>query len=60
MKIPEPNSDYELLPVGTYQAVCVEFLDFGTQSTTYGPKRQVRLGWEVIGQKMKNGKPFIA
>jgi hypothetical protein len=59
VKIPEPNTDYELLPIGTYATTCVEFIDFGTQPTTYGPKRQVRLGWE-IDKPMTNGKPFIA
>jgi hypothetical protein len=58
MKIPE-TTEYELIPPGTYPATCVEFTDLGTQETKYGLKRQIRLGWEISGQLMKTGKPFI-
>src|ERR1700730_4239855 len=59
MLIPESNTNYELLPVGTYQATCIEFVHMGTQPTAHGPKNQVRLAWEIAGEHMENGKPFI-
>src|ERR1700730_17247317 len=59
MLIPVTSNDYELLPVGTYPATCVEFVDLGTQSTNFGPKHQVRLAWEIAFRQMTNGKPFV-
>jgi hypothetical protein len=54
------NNDFELIPEGTYTGILVELLDLGSQTGEYGTKRNIRLAWEIVGQLMTNGKPFIA
>ncbi len=49
---------YELPPEGAHIAVCYESIDFGTQTTKYGDKPQIRLGFELSEEKMADGRPF--
>jgi hypothetical protein len=57
MKLPEERS-YTPAPSGAFAAICISFIDMGTQETIYGPKRQVRLRWELPTELMADGRPF--
>jgi hypothetical protein len=58
MLVPEAK-DFELLEQGTQVATCFAFIDLGTQDGQYGPKRTVRVMWEIDGKLREDGKPFI-
>jgi hypothetical protein len=57
MRLPEEKI-YEMLPAGTHLAVCNRVVDLGTQETAFGSKRQVLIAWEIIQEKMADGRPF--
>ena len=42
-----PESTFEPCPEGLHQAVCVDVIDHGTQTTRWGPKSQVTLVWQI-------------
>lgn len=44
-------------PAGTHQAVCVDVVDLGEQPTQYGPKRKVKIVWQV-NELMDDGSRF--
>lgn len=50
--------DFKPAPEGTHSGVCVQIIDMGIQETNFGPKRQVRLAFE-IDELMENGEPFL-
>jgi hypothetical protein len=49
-------------PPGAHRAVCVAFIDLGTQKDSFAGKvvinRKVRLRWELVDEKMDDGNPF--
>lgn len=66
MKIPE-GKQRELAPDGTHAAICVEFIDFGTQpgngkdksGKEFAPSRRGQAGFELTGQKTEEGDPIL-
>lgn len=44
-------------PSGTHQAVCVDVVDLGSMPTNFGPKRKVKIVWQ-INEPMENGNRF--
>lgn len=57
MYLPEERS-YTPAPSGAHPAICIGFIDMGTQETMYGSKRQVRIRWELPTEHMADGRPF--
>lgn len=61
MNLPE-ESKYEQPPAGTHTAICIAFIDLGTQPNEYlGETKythQVMLRWELVGELMDDGRPF--
>jgi hypothetical protein len=49
----------ELPSAGTQFAVCYGIVELGTQPTTYGPKSQVMLQFELLDEAGSNGKPLL-
>lgn len=54
----EPESKYTPCPEGLYQAVCVDVVDLGLQSTPWGEKPKVRIVWQVEEVNPENDKRF--
>lgn len=52
------GEDFELAPSGTHIARCYMVIDEGIQSTNFGDKHMIRLGWELSDELMKDGRPF--
>jgi hypothetical protein len=49
MKITVTSSQkFSPIDAGPYHSVCVGVVDLGTQSTTFGDKRQVVITWELV------------
>ncbi len=57
MHLPEEKS-YTPAPSGAHPAICIGFIDMGTQETMYGNKRQIRIRWELPTELMGDGRPF--
>lgn len=61
MNLPE-ESKYEQPPAGTHTAICIAFIDLGTQPNEYlGETKfvhQVMIRWELVGELMEDGRPF--
>lgn len=57
------DGDFELCPVGLYDAVCVDVVDLGLETTTWQGKtksqHKVRIVW-LLGKVQSTGKPFQA
>lgn len=55
------SAERELIEAGVHMARCVQIVDLGTQSTNFGDKHQVLIGWELPGQRLvlpgKDGAP---
>jgi hypothetical protein len=62
MHIPEERS-FTPAPSGAHRAICVGFIDLGTQKGEYmgqtTTKRLVQLRWELCDEQMEDGKPFL-
>lgn len=43
----QPESNYEPAPEGLYQAVCVDVIDLGQQTSQYGTQHKVELRWQL-------------
>lgn len=59
MRLPEESS-FTPPPAGAHSAVCVAFVDMGTQASFYEdgrPSRKVRITWE-IDELMEDKRPF--
>ena len=59
MRLPEESS-FTPPPAGAHTAVCVAFIDMGTQPSFYEdgrPAHKVRISWE-IDEMMDDGRPF--
>jgi hypothetical protein len=41
------KSDFVQAPEGVHNAVCVDVVDLGMVSTSFGPKHQIRIVWEL-------------
>jgi hypothetical protein len=54
-----PRAPRELPSAGTQFAVCYGIVDLGTQGTTYGPKPQVMVQFEMLDETASNGKPLL-
>ena len=57
MRLPEERN-YVPAPAGAHPAICIGFIDMGTQETQFGNKRQVRIRWELPTELMQDGRPF--
>lgn len=57
------GEDFAPLSAGAHVARCVAFIDLGTQESEYQGKvnhrRKVRITWEVPGERMTDGRPFV-
>ena len=54
----------QLPPPGTHVARCYSVIDLGTQPGTFGPKRKIRITWELpdetaVFQEDKGPQPFV-
>jgi hypothetical protein len=62
MHLPDA-SNFTPAPAGAHRAVCISFIDVGTQKDMFGGKvnirHQVRLGWELCDELKDDGKPFV-
>jgi hypothetical protein len=56
------GTPYEPAPAGSHAARCIEFVDLGTQESTFQGQtksaRKVRLKWELPLERMEDGRPF--
>jgi hypothetical protein len=57
MRLPEEKT-YTPAPSGNFPAICISFIDCGTQETSFGYKRQIKLRWELPTEKMADLRPF--
>jgi hypothetical protein len=59
----EPRKKFELVHEGTYDARLIWLLDLGTHEDTYdgvaSQKHKMYVGFELIGTKMEDGRPFM-
>lgn len=56
---PLQSTEYETAPEGTQAAICYGVILMGTMATKFGPKKKIRLIFELHGEdKMKDGRPF--
>lgn len=63
MKLPaSEETAFELCPEGNHLAICVRFVDLGTQKTSYMGKdktqRKVLITWELCEETCEDGEPF--
>lgn len=59
MRLPEESS-FTPAPAGAHTAVCIGFIDMGTQPSFYEdgkPAHKVRITWE-LDEQMEDGRPF--
>jgi hypothetical protein len=54
----QTQGDFQPAPQGGYQAVCVDFIDYGTQETSFGPKPKIGLVFQIEGERMQNGNRY--
>lgn len=60
MHLPEESS-FTPAPAGAHTAICVAFIDMGTQPSFYEdakPAHKVRITWELVDEFMDDGRPF--
>jgi hypothetical protein len=61
MHLPE-GKQFTPAPAGSHVAVCIGFIDLGTQKSDYmgevSYKRLVTIRWELVDEMMEDGKPF--
>jgi hypothetical protein len=53
------GGDFELAPEGNHVAVCYMVVDLGVQQTSFGEKHKILIGWELVNEPMKDGRPFV-
>lgn len=54
------GGDFELPSPEPSLAVCYQVVDLGTSDNGFGNlSRKVRIGWELVDQKMKDERPFV-
>jgi hypothetical protein len=62
MQLPKPSEGgtFELVPPGTYMAICYRFIDCGTHASKFDGKirHEVMLSWELPDELMADGRPF--
>jgi hypothetical protein len=62
--IPMTSTTYEQVEPGTYPARLVRVCDLGDQESTFSgetnTQRKVLLGFELINERMSDGRPFLA
>lgn len=52
------GGDFELTPAGNHVARCYMVVDMGIQDTNFGKKHKIRIGFELSGELMQDGRPF--
>lgn len=61
MHLPESKA-FTPAPSGAHRAVCISFIDLGTQKTEYqgqtSHKRLISIRWELPDERMDDGRPF--
>lgn len=59
-----PKTKWEIAPAGTHNAICIRFIDLGTQKQVFkgeeSEARQCRLYFDLIDEKTKDGKNVVA
>ena len=62
MLLEATESDYQQVPPGIYDGICIWVIDLGWQDTPYGVKRQLFLNYEIIvdGEHATIGRFFNA
>jgi len=48
------DGDFTPAPPGLYQAVCVDVVDLGVQEGPFGPKRKLKIIWQLKTRNEKN------
>jgi hypothetical protein len=54
----KPQTSFDPCPEGLHQAVCVDVVDLGLQSTPWGDKPKVEIRWQVDEANPRTGKRF--
>jgi hypothetical protein len=54
----KPQSSFDPCPEGLHQAVCVDVVDLGMQTTPWGDKHKVELRWQAEEVNPKTGRRF--
>jgi hypothetical protein len=54
------KSDFTPAPEGLWQAVCVDVVDLGMQTSQWGESHRVQIRWQLEGDDPKTGKPYMA
>lgn len=54
----EPESSFTPAPEGLHQAVCVDVVDLGMQTTPWGEKPKVRIVWQIDETNVETRKRF--
>lgn len=54
------KSDFSPAPEGLWQAVCVDVVDQGMQTSQWGESHRVQIRWQLEGDDPKSGKPYMA
>jgi hypothetical protein len=49
---------YEIPPAGAHTAICIRIVDLGTQTSQFGAKPTLWVGWELADERTSEGKPF--
>lgn len=60
LRTSKAGGDFQPAPEGTHQAICYMSVDMGTQTTQWGERPQIFIGWELPEELRDDGKPFIA
>ena len=55
----ETKSDFKIAAEGTHVARCYQLVDLGIQSSNYGDKHKVLVGWELPNEPMEDGRPMV-
>ena len=65
MFLPKPTEggDYTPPPTGTHAAICIAFIDLGTQKGEYQgeakEQHKIMIQWELPHELMPDGRPFV-
>jgi hypothetical protein len=53
------GGNYTPAPAGLHNAICTMVVDLGHQTTAFGIKAKVLIGWELPEALMDDGKPYV-
>ena len=55
-----PESTFQPCPEGLHHAVCVDVVDLGVLTTTFGDKHKVRVIWQIEDENVETRRRFEA